>query len=62
MHFKAKFGLKKKKNTEKKKQQCGISIFMIQAFEQLWILMRNVWKSKSFFDVNDDNGFLNFQK
>ena len=35
---------------------------MIQAFEQLWILMRNVWKSKSFFDVNDDNGFLNFQK
>ena len=23
--------------------------------------MRTVWESKSFFDVNEDNGFLNFQ-
>ena len=35
---------------------------MIQAFEKLWLLMRKVWESKSFFDVNEDNGFLNFQK
>ena len=24
--------------------------------------MRNVWESKSVFDVNEDNGFLNFHK
>ena len=59
MHFKAKFGRKKGKIEEKKHR---VSIFMIQAFEKLWILMCNIWESKSFFDVNDDNGFLNFQK
>ena len=35
---------------------------MIQALEKLLILMGNVWESESFFDVNEDNGFLNFQK
>ena len=36
---------------------------MIQAYEKLWILMCNVWESKSLFDVNEgNNGFLNFQK
>ena len=35
---------------------------MIQAFEKLLVLMRSLWESKSLVDVNDDNGFLNFQK
>ena len=61
MHFKAKFGLKNRKKKQKEKKR-GVSIFMIQAFEKLWILTRNVGESKSFFDVDEDNGFLNFQK
>ena len=50
MHFKAKFGKKKKHQTNKTKRRRG-NIFMIQAFEKLWILMRNVRDTKSFFDV-----------
>ena len=54
MHFKAKFG--------RKKLQQKTWYFHDSSIWKNWILNRNVWELKSFFDINEDNGFLNFKK